>query len=606
MGSLITAIVEGAVASPDLEYNIFRLITDRLMDYSINYQLLAVQFASKFLTVYQNFAHLVTLDDLNRLFLFDYDCSEIEANERSTLRNIVNKQFNILEKVTSVDLSEKYFYAAVVFAFRLFASSNLLRLDFLCTSIGTNLKRLCDGRIHINSLDQFLKESDSRRVFSKSLECTAAFRLLVTLIKPSLPDIRPTVSIFEASYYKFFIENYLEWDTPFEYYIVLDQSWACNPVAEFREDYVSEVVQKIKADIDHKLRKHGKLLRIFCKFYNRFSKDDEHDLPLKLVVSKAQMVQGDISQAKLLKSAFVYSVLTLQPQIINTIDDFQRKKFAKSVLSYDFKRAITTELEQENSDLADAFGTKLHYLRLLSLGIYSPISVKVTDPAGSNNRFFAVSICKQDRLSLATLYTRHTTLQDTSALLNTRTGKKLLSTNSMNAYQHSIGRQFMAWSSRIEDQTVTIVDVMLRIKNVYNFENADLNDMPVLGLLDHYLVVKNEVENSIEIFLHDQKDPETYKTKHNRYAYISLWRYGKLKTTQVVTFKKRSLLMLCFEDSRSLYFLDIGKRILSKIKLDKELLEEVATLFFDSRACRVLIASQENLALYNVKSLFAS
>jgi hypothetical protein len=618
LGPLITAAVEGAIDSVDLEYSIFRLILDRMLDYSMAYHLYSVQFIAKLMAGYNRFRSLVTLEDWKRMFLFDYDCSEVEPNDRGTLRTIVNKQFTIFERIVSVELIPDQFYTSLVFAFQIFYHATLLRLDFLCTSVATSLKRLCEGRSHINDLDTTLKNLSLRSSFSQALQHTSAYRLLISLFKHSFQEINKSVSIFEPSYYRHFMANYIEWDNPFEYYIILDQNWLQNDCFEFKEEFVADLVQKIKSDVNHRMRKHGKLFRLFCKFYNRYFKDDENDLRLKLIMSKGCLTFTEVNEIKALKWGYLHSVFTLDPVIICCIEEYQRKHMGKYLKRYNFKKTVATELEQENPELAEAFGTKMHYYNLLAKGAYTSIKTKLASEGKANNRYFAISVCKLGKFGLSTLYARHTGTTDSSSLLQTATGKTILSRmQKCNAYQYDLarsGKRLLAYSKVVDPEgSISIYDMTLRKALAYDIEHQGMVDAIVVAILDNYIVITNNDDNALEIYSYDAEDANCYKSKHSKHAYISLWRYGrylinlgKLRLWQTVTFRGKPLLMLCFEDSRSVYFLDIAKRVLNKLKLDITQFSEVSALYFDSKACRLLAASEESLALFNLKTIFAS
>lgn len=64
--------------------------------------------------------------------------------------------------------------------------------------------------------------------------------------------------------------------------------------------------------------------------------------------------------------------------------------------------------------------------------------------------------------------------------------------------------------------------------------------------------------------------------------------------------------MLLFEDSRSVYFLDIGKRVMAKLKLGISQVSEISALYFDSKGCRLLATSEDSIALFNLKSFFST
>lgn len=530
LGTLITATVEGALNNPALQYSLFRLILDRMLDYSMSYHLYAVQFLAKLLTSYATFRSLVTYEDLRRIFLFDYDCSEIEANERGTLRTIVNKQFSIYERLASGDQTKEMFYQLLVFALQIFYHSTLLRLDFLCTSVATSVKRTCEGRAHINDLDEVLKKLSLKKAFSNCLQHTSVYRLLVSLFKPSLGEVNKSVSIFEPSYYKYFMADYSEWDNPFEYYIVFDQSWMEKSCFEFREEFVTDLVLKIKTDVGHRMRRHGKLFRLFCKFYNRFSKNDESDLPLKLVMSKGSLTFSEVTESKAMKWGYIHSVFSLEPSIICCIEEYQRKHLGRCLKNFDFKKTVATELEQENSQLAEAFGTKLHYYNLLARGAHNSIKTKLSAEGGANNRYFAVSVCKQGKFGLSTLYARHTGTTDQSSLLQTSTGKTILSKmKQCNAYQFDLarcGKRLLAHAKVVDmDGCIAIYDLTARKTVAYALDQPSVEAV-VLAIVETYIVISNSDENSLEIYQHDPEEPSCYKAKHSRQAYISLWRYG--------------------------------------------------------------------------------
>lgn len=533
MGALTTAAVESGITKPELLYEIFRVLLDRMLDFSINYHLLASQFLVKLLNVYPVFSHLSTVSDLKRLFLFDYDCSEIEANERGHLRTIINKQFNCFERLVSLPITNDMFYILLVFAFQIFYHSTLLRLDFLCTSVSTALKRLCEGRVSLADFSDVLKIHDLRRTFTASMKHTSSYRLLVSIFKNSLSDLRQSVTIFEESYFDYFMANYIDWDNPFEYFIVLDQRWVRNLAFEFREEFVNDVVQKVKLDVNHKLRKHGNLLKIFCKFYNRFSKDSENDLPLKLIKNKGYQSAIEPTENRILRWAFQSSVMTLDPSIISLLDIGSRKRFSKDILSFNYNKTISNELDHESGHLAETFGTKIHYFLILTRGLYFSVGDRVTLNGKSNNRFYAGSITKKERFGFLTMFTRHKPDNDQSYLLNTATNKKILGIAlGINAYQFEIteiGNNLFAFSKTVDpESSITIFNVKQRSVSKYVIDNLANIEAKVLAIIDKFIVLLNNDENAIEIYLHDLSDAEGYKLRHSKHSYISLWRYGKL------------------------------------------------------------------------------
>lgn len=208
-----------------------------------------------------------------------------------------------------------------------------------------------------------------------------------------------------------------------------------------------------------------------------------------------------------------------------------RRMFAKDMIGYNYSRTIANELEQESGDLADAFGSKLHHLVLLTRGQYLSMSDRVTFNQKSNNRFYAASLCKNGRFALTTLFTRHSRETDGSVLINTATNKSILAKlQASNAYQFElarVGSNLYAYSKVVDtDGCISIYDFKMRKAGKFALDNLAFIEAKVLALVDSYIVILNPEENALEIYLHDLADPATFKTKHAKHSYISLWRYG--------------------------------------------------------------------------------
>ena len=119
------------IKKPIQMYRIFRLIIDDMVDYSLNYQYYASQFVSRLFSVFEKFQTLVTLEDLKRVFLFDYEYEDVEVNERSILRSLISKQFAIFERLTALPYHKQTFNFLMVYCLQINFYSVVLGLEFL-------------------------------------------------------------------------------------------------------------------------------------------------------------------------------------------------------------------------------------------------------------------------------------------------------------------------------------------------------------------------------------------------------------------------------------------------------------------------------------------
>ena len=125
--------------------------------------------------------------------------------------------------------------------------------------------------------------------------------------------MRRRVVLFDNTYLSYFMTNYVEWDNPYEYYILLDQRWLSQKVV-YRPEFVQDLIQKIKFDNEHKMRKQPNLLRLFCKFYDKYAQDKENDLVLKKVfLVNAHELDQEKQDAFKVTCLYVVGTISLNP-----------------------------------------------------------------------------------------------------------------------------------------------------------------------------------------------------------------------------------------------------------------------------------------------------
>lgn len=620
-----------------------------MVDYSLNFHYFACQLLSKmFCTSERQLDSLMTYEQMKMVFLFDYELEEVAANERTILRSLINKHFTILERMMLNDTENPdTFNFLLVYSLQTFYYSNLLSLEFLSTSITTTLKRFAEKRPSLSSLQSTLSSLGLKGLFCQSLKHTNVYKLFISLFKHSFEHTQDRIEIFTDDLLEHFMNSYVEWDNPFEYYILLDQRWLRIKNMGFREDFVVDLIQKVRLDSGHKIRRCGNLLRLFCKFYDRFAPVEEGDLKLKKVWSDTLennslcddgSQESQLTQAQTLrKYIFVSSMISLNPDLYQVFKPVERRGLLKKLNDVNYERMIFGELEAESDSLTQAFGNRVTFMNtLLNLRQHSTHArVKHLD-GKSNNHYSGFTLVKTHKFGLLSLFRRFSTFESTK-LWNMKTRKIVMSgTHLPNSNLHElirIGGDLYIHSREVEqDGSILIYDVKRRISHTFTLDNILLSGSKLVKMFQNYLLIGNEDDNSIEVYLFnpgktsvdrepfDQADlggnfdanqphqAQSFRTKQKKTSSISLWRYGRLSKAQLLNHKSKSLLMLCFSNSKHAHFLNLVTGTITKLRLSNSPLhsdQHKTHVLYDEQYCRLLTLSNDSeLHLTDIKHLF--
>ena len=631
------------------------LILDQMIDYSLNFHYFACQLLSKmYCTSDKQLDSLLTYDQMKMVFQFDYDLEEVGANERTILRSLINKHFTILERMMLNDTDNPdTFNFLVVYSLQTFYYSNLLSLEFLSTSITTTLKRFADGRPSLSSLQHSLHSLGLKNLLCQSLKHTNAYKLFIALFKGSFEHTTERIELFTDELLEHFMNSYVEWDNPFEYYILLDQRWLRVKGAMFREDFVVDLIQKVRLDSGHKIRRCGNLLRLFCKFFDKYAPPEEGDLKLRRLWAdevipgldqNSQVVEAAVNQTQttetLKKYVFASAVLTLNPDLYSLFKPSERDGLLKKLKDINYDRSVSGELEAESDSLTQAFGNRVTFLHTLLNGRQHNPQARVKHIDGkSNNHYSRFTLGKTTKFGLLSLFRRFSNYESTR-LWNMRTGKVILSGSRLpHGDLHEMVRiknRLYIHSREVEqDGSILIYDVTSRTSHTFVLDNILLSGSKLVKIFQHYLLVGNEDENSIEVYSFNpeeliedrQRDPNQelddsmdiqqqiqpnqhpgHKTKQRKISSISVWRYGRLSTAEVLNYRNKSLLMLCFSNSRHAHFLHLTNGTITKVRLADAPLHtdnKTTTVLFDERYCRlVTLSGDSELHLTDLRHLF--
>lgn len=659
LNALVVAYVNHGFSEDNADHmgkRLVNLILDQMIDYSLNFHYFACQLLSKmFCTSDKQLDSLLTYDQMKVVFQFDYDLEEVGANERTILRSLINKHFTILERMMLNDTDNPdTFNFLIVYSLQTFYYSNLLSLEFLSTSITTTLKRFADRRPSLNSLQHSLQNLGLKNLLCQSLKHTSAYKLFIALFKGSFEHTTERIELFTDELLEHFMNSYVEWDNPFEYYILLDQRWLRVKGAMFREDFVVDLIQKVRLDSGHKIRRCGNLLRLFCKFFDKYAPAEEGDLKLTRLWADEllpqfneesqdlEVVQPPVQNTETLKKyVFASAVLSLNPDLYLVFKKSERIILLRKLKDLNYERMISGELEAESDSLTQAFGNRVTYLHTLLMGRHYNPQARVKHMDGkSNNHYSGFTLSKTHKFGLLSLFRRFSTFE-TTKLWNIKTRKPILSgsglpNSNLNEMVRIKNRLYIHSREVEQDGSILIYDVVNRTRYTFVLDNILLSGSKLVKIFQHYLLVGNDDENSIEVYtfnpeelreeklrdpnqeldesmeMHQQVQPiqhANFRNKQKKVSSISLWRYGRLSTAQLLNYGDRSLLMLCFSNSRHAHFLHLANGTITKLRLADGPLHtdnSKTHVLFDEKYCRLLTLSNDaELHLTDLRHLFA-